>query len=168
MSKATYAVIAVLAAALAVTSVPGLAHAEDDWSINGVFRVQSNGDWAQSNDRFQNEPVVVSTWTISTTCTGPSSCTGQVTSDQGWKAPIYRNSAQWFVKRSLPGWEPCPDGTAADGQQLYRFYPVAADGTTDVHSTTYAGFDHTIGPSGACGSNKPLEINVPLKLTPLP
>ena len=153
---------------LAVAVCPGIARAQDDGAINGTYRVQSNGEWAQTNDRFHDEAVVVSTWTISTTCNGLAACAGEVKSDQGWTAPIYRSTLQWYVKRTVSGWQQCPDGTFADGLQIYRFYPVGVDGMVDRHSTTYAGFDITTGPSGACGVNRPLEIRIPLRLTVLP
>ena len=58
-----------------------------------------------------------------------------------------------------------PDGTAADGLQTFRFYPVdTATGNVSEHdTTTLAGEDSTIGPSGACGVSKWLTIKMPFK-----
>jgi hypothetical protein len=151
---------------------PGLpilvqAHADEssDWGINGTYAVSSNGQWAQTNDRYKDEAVIRSTWTISTSCTSPVDCTGTVTSDQGWSAPVYTDSGlSWYVKRTLKGWEPCPDGTASDGLQTYRFYPVdPATGMVSNHSTAMlTGEDRTVGISGACGINKWLNIKMPM------
>jgi hypothetical protein len=153
---------------LGVVLAAGSAHADDpsEWGINGTYTVSSNGQWAKRNDVYHNEAVVRSTWTISTKCTTPVDCAGTVTSDQGWSAPVYTTSGlSWYVKRKLPRWEPCPDGTAADGLQTFRFYPVdTATGNVSEHdTTTLAGEDSTIGPSGACGVSKWLTIKMPFK-----
>ncbi|WP_319432185.1 hypothetical protein [Mycobacterium sp. RTGN5] len=136
-------------------------------ALNGTFRAQSNGDWAQTNDQYRNETTVVATWTITTTC-ADGLCSGEVHSDQGWTAPINNQAAgEWHVKRTVADWETCPDGTTVAGNQLYRFYPVA--GITglvdDTQSDVFAGRDITQGPGGGCGINKPLVISVPFKLT---
>jgi hypothetical protein len=135
-------------------------------ALNGVFRAQSNGDWAQSNDRYRDEATVIATWTITTTCTG-GHCAGEVHSDQGWTAPIDQTADGWKVKRTVADWETCPDGMTVAGNQLYRFYPVA--GTTglvdDTQSDLFAGQNITQGPGGACGINKPLVISMPFKLS---
>lgn len=136
----------------------------DSPAINGTFTATSNGEWAQSNDVYHNEATVRSTWTITTTCATPIDCTGTVKSDQGWTAPIYTTNVQWYVKRELPDWERCADGTTAPGHQVYRFAAVGADDYYDPKSTTYAGEDLTTGPSGACGRNASLQIALPFKL----
>lgn len=159
------------AAAVAVTlvsqSAPPGAHAYGEkWALNGTFRAQSHGEWAQTNETYMDEQTVVSIWTISTACTGPTDCTGLVSSDRGWTAPIYQQSGLWNIKRSITGWERCPDGTAADGLQNYRFYPVnAVTGQQDfTQSNLFTGLDETKGISGACGTNKPLVITMPFQL----
>jgi hypothetical protein len=140
----------------------------DRWALNGRFLATSNGQWARSNDVFHDEAVVRSTWTIETTCSTVSECTGTVTSDQGWQAEITTHNVEWVVKRDVPSWEPCADGTTVTGKQLYRFYPADPTGVADFNSTTYVGLDITTGPSGACGINLPLVISMPFKLIPLP
>jgi hypothetical protein len=158
------------ACTVAVTIATGLSTAAvagaDDpstWGINGTYEASSNGQWAKTNDRFQNEAVVRSRWTISTTCSTAVDCVGTVTSSQGWTAPIYREGGAWYVKRTVAGWEPCPDGTAADGLQIFRIYPVnTADGEVSLTDTSIlTGEDVTMGPSGACGINKTLDIRMP-------
>ena len=154
-------------AALAATTmnpVPAMA-SEDTWGLNGTYTATSNGDLARTNQVLRPEASIRSTWTITTECSYPTECTGTVTSDWGWTAPIYKKSDVWYVKRTVENWEPCPDGTAAPGLQIYRFVPVTDSGTKiDPTSTTLAGEDRTAGPSGACGVNKPLFLSIPFKL----
>ena len=83
-------------------------------ALNGVFTA-SNGDWAQTNDVYHDEVDVRSTWTISTVCSDAVTCAGQVSSDLGWTAEINSGFGEYVVKRELPDWEPCADGTRAPG-----------------------------------------------------
>jgi len=140
---------------------------EGNWGLNGAYAATSLGDWAKTNERYQDEPIVRSIWTISTTCVSPIQCTGTVTSDLGWSANVYTNTGLWYVKRTVANWEPCRDGTAADAEQMFRFYGVNGDGTVKLDSTTYAGEDITTGPSGACGRNLSLVIRMPFRLEKL-
>jgi len=156
-----FAVVALIGAGI---SLP--AHASDgDWGLNGTYTATSNGEWAKTNERFQDEASLRSTWTISTVCSYPTECTGTVSSDFGWTAPIYKTGGVWYVKRTVENWEPCPDGTAAAGLEVFRFVPTRPDGAkVDPTSTTLVGEDQTTGPSGACGISKPLFISMPFKL----
>jgi hypothetical protein len=136
-----------------------------DWGLNGTYVATSNGEWSKRNDIFHDEASIRSTWTISSTCSYPGECTGTVISDWGWSAPIYQHSAVWFVKRTVDNWQPCPDGTAAPGLQVFRFYPGTPDGSAaDPASSTLLGADQTTGVSGSCGSSKVLFIDMPFKL----
>ena len=99
-----------------------------DWGLNGTYVATSNGQWAQTNDIYRDEASVRSNWTISTTCSTPLECTGRVSSDLGWSADVGIHGSEYVVKRDLPNWEPCPDGTARTGHQIYRFYPVDEKG----------------------------------------
>jgi hypothetical protein len=142
--------------------------------LNGTYRVMSNGDWAKTNDVFIDEQTVVQTWTMSSSCTSPQVCTGEVSSDQGWTAPLNLGGAEgpgsvgdfWVVNRVVDNWEPCPDGTAATGNQKYMFWGV--DPATNQRNmkmvNLLAGRDTTKGPSGACGINRPLVIELPVRL----
>jgi hypothetical protein len=133
--------------------------------LNGTYRVTSNGELAKTNDVFIDEQTVVQTWTVSSTCQSPMDCTGQVTSDQGWTAPLRFWNTRWIAERQVPSWEPCPDGTAAPGTQQFVFWGVDQDGMNAPKNTNLlAGWDHTTGPSGACGISKPLAIKLPLLL----
>jgi hypothetical protein len=157
---------ALTVSAAVLTAAP--AGASEAWGLNGTYSATSNGEWAKKNEAFRDEAVVRATWSISTQCSYPTECTGTVHSDQGWEAPIYRSGGIWYVKHTVPRWEPCPDGTAADGLQVFRFVPTVADGSqTDPTSTMLVGEDQTTGPSGACGISKPLFITMPFKLVKL-
>jgi hypothetical protein len=137
----------------------------DDGSLNGRYIATSNGDWATTNDQFRNETSVRSTWTISSSCANPTDCVGTLTSDLGWTADIYKKSGMWYVRHAIPNWQPCPDGTAVDGLQLFTFY--AGDPLTGQRlpgSDTYLGDDITTSASGACGINKQLVVQMPFKL----
>jgi hypothetical protein len=62
------------------------------------------------------------------------------------------------VTRIVENWESCIDGTA--GEQSFTFwvpYPAVPG--------QYVGYDRTEGPSGACGFNKVLDVEMPFKLT---
>lgn len=156
--------IGAVAVALAACVAP--AHASNyGIELNGTYRVTSNGDWAKTNDVFIDEPTVVQTWTVSSSCTNPTECTGEVRSDQGWSAPIRYVGFYWIVDREVPNWEPCPDGTAAAGFQKFTFWGLSDTGIVDMKNLQMlAGRDVTIGPSGACGINKPLVIQLPLRM----
>lgn len=153
----------------AVTAVAGLsagnAEADNNPAINGTYTATSNGEWARTNDSYHDEATVRSIWTITSECANPLTCTGTVTSDQGWTADMSFVSGSWLVHRELPGWETCADGTSATGNQIYRFYPVDPEtGFMTTGSPILAGEDATTGPSGACGKNWLLTIRLPFKL----
>ncbi|MCV7175672.1 Rv2253/PknI dimerization domain-containing protein [Mycolicibacterium sphagni] len=158
--------VAVLTAATMAGAVnPATAHASDNWALNGTFTATSNGEWATNNDVFHNEKSVRSIWTISSTCSYPTECIGTVSSDAGWTAPIFQTGGDWRVKRTLPDWMPCDDGTTAPGYQVYRFHGASPGGDqTDPSSTTLVGQDETTGVPGACGHSLALFINMPFKL----
>lgn len=141
------------------------AGAADGWALNGRYTATSNGEWAKTNDIFHDEPSIRSTWTIDTTCSYPTECTGTVVSDWGWRAPIYQTGGVWFVKHVVDNWQPCPDGTATAGLQVFRFAPTNPDGdTVDAASTVLTGADETTGISGSCGRSRTLFISMPFKL----
>jgi hypothetical protein len=142
-----------------------IASAAGDWGLNGTYVATSNGDWAKTNDIYHDETSIRSTWSISTRCSFPTECEGTVTTDWGWTAPIYMKSGVWYVKKTVDNWQPCPDGSAGPGLQVFRFYPATADGTgTDLTSSTLLGEDSTTGVSGSCGTSKVLFITMPFKL----
>ena len=165
LSKTSVA-MGLLTAAVAVAGQPGpLAGASPQWGLNGTYVATSNGEWAKTYDVFKDAASTRSTWSISTSCSYPGECTGTVHSDFGWDAPIYQKSGVWYVKKIVVGWQHCPDGSAATGLQVFRFYPATADGSeTDPTSTTLMGEDSTTGTSGSCGSSKVLFTTVPFKL----
>jgi hypothetical protein len=138
------------------------AHADpNEFALNGVFAATSDGQWAKTNDRFHDEATVTSTWTITTTCTATNTCSGQVTSDGGWSAAVSYIEPMWYVSRTVENWMPCPDGSTVAGRQTFKFFADQFD------KPKLRGWDNTIGPSGACGINKVLNIELPFKLIPL-
>ena len=107
-------------------------------------------------------------WTISSQCSYPTECTGTVSSDQGWTAPIYQTGGEWYVKHVVENWMPCQDGTFGPGLQVFRFKRMTADGAyIDPKSNTLIGEDITTGRSGNCGRSLPLYITMPFKLVKL-
>jgi hypothetical protein len=160
---------------LAATAFGGLCTAstaqaitKEDVAINGTFRATSIGDYAQRNDQYFGEPTVYQTWTISSSCTSTQECHGQVTSDQGWTAPLYMEDGEvWKIRRVVANWERCQDGTAFSGTQTFSFFPVNDNGGHQLGSRVLSGKDKTVGPSGACGQNQWLDIAMPLRLDQL-
>jgi hypothetical protein len=153
----TAKLMSTLLAAVAIASSAAVspAHASDSIALNGTYTTISDGNWAQTNYSFHDEPTVTSTWTVSSSCSDPMDCTGRVTSDQGWSANLRLvGGDMWFVVHDVAGWEKCEDGSSAPGHQTFKF---SAD-------EKLAGWDYTVGPSGACGRNKPLTIEMPFKL----
>ncbi len=153
-----------VALALGFVVPPAGASGDDASGLNGTYLATSNGQWAQTNDIYHDEAGVRGSWAISTTCSTPVECTGRVSSDQGWSADVSIHGSEYVVKRDSPNWEPCPDGAARAGHQIYRFYPVDERGWVDWSSTVFAGVDRTTGDSGACGINKALVITMPFRL----
>lgn len=146
---------------------PAWATTKEDVALNGTYQVTSNGNFAKINRQYNQQPVVTTTWTISSTCTNFNQCSGTVTSAQGWSAPLFMNDGLvWYVTHEVPDWEKCQDGTAFTGRQEFYFYPVDPNGSgmTQIGSPTLAGKDKTVGPSGACGQNQWLAIEMPLRL----
>ena len=159
-SAAGVVMSAVVAAALFATPVAD-ADPGDGVAVNGTFTVYSDGQWAQTDQSYHDEASVTQTWTITSSCTTYQDCIGRVTSDQGWSSDnLVYMSGRWKVSRAVPNWEPCQDGTAAAGEQAFTFWKSYPD-------EHLVGFDQTLGPSGACGFNKWLNVTLPLSLTPV-
>lgn len=161
---------AVLMAAALVNVVVATftAHADDDaYSINGRYIATSDGTYATTNGAFHNEVTVRSTWTITSTCATDVKCAGQVSSDQGWSAPLRTEGHVWYVERDVPNWETCPDAMSFTGHQTFMFYPANANGVTQIGSPYLEGKDKTVGSRFACGGTKEamaLTIVMPFRL----
>ena len=143
------------------------AYTKEDVAINGTYRVTSIGNWAKYNDQYNGEPTTVQTWTLSSTCTTYMECDGTLRSDEGWSTHLYMlDGTSWFARRDVPDWERCQDGTAFTGKQTFSFYPVNPDdsGFIQLGSPVMAGKNKTVGPSGACGQNQWLTIELPMRL----
>lgn len=156
-----------IAAVVVATTTAGQAHAVSGGApLNGRYLVTSTGDWAQTNEVYHDEQTDRQVWTITSSCVDSSSCTGKVTSSQGWSADLRYHDSWWTVTRVVDNWEPCQDGTAAPGTQRYQFWGVdrATGAEDDSNSTLLVGNNITSGASGACGINKQLVIHLPLRL----
>lgn len=150
--------VAVAASAVCVPSVqaaPG-----DGVALNGIYTAFSDGVWAETDDSYHDERSVTQTWTVSSTCVTFQECTGTVTSDQGWTADMKYMSGSWILRRTVDNWEPCIDGTATPGTQVFTFWKGYPEGFP------MKGWDTTTGLSGACGFNKQLDVRMPFTLTP--
>jgi hypothetical protein len=146
-----------VAVAVAVGWGPGdpACASTDSVALNGTYTATSDGTAAKTNYAFHTEATVTSTWTITSSCNNPADCAGRVVSDQGWSANLRLVGGDlWVVAHDVENWEHCQDGTAAPGHQTFKF---SAD-------DNLAGWDYTVGPSGACGANKWLVIEMPFKL----
>ena len=139
-----------------------IAAAQPDYTgeLNGVFLAVSNGQWAQTNLRYHDEATITSTWSFASTCTGVHDCTGRVSSDFGWTGEASYVSGSWRVRHTVQDWQSCADGTTAPGEQLFVFW------RDSTNPTRWVGWDKTTGPSGACGINRWLNIQMPFTLTP--
>lgn len=139
-----------------------VAHADpgDGIALNGRYTAFSDGGWAKTQDSNHDERSVTQTWTITSSCTTYQDCTGTVTSDQGWSADLVYRSGSWRVAHTIDNWEPCVDGTAHPGRQTFTFWKGWPD-------PALKGWDTTLGPSGACGYNRSLNIQMPFTLTPV-
>ncbi len=164
-TSARAAILAGAAALGLICAAP--ATADQEWGINGTFAVSSNGDFAKVNERFQDQPGERATWTIYTECIAPTECSGTVTSDEGWSAPIYTTNGLWYVKRVVPEWRFCADGRPVEGLRIYKIYPVGFDGHVDEASNEYTGENQTVGPSGSCGRNQWPQIRMPFYMKKL-
>lgn len=157
----------IAATAIAVTGSVSLAPAAaaDDWGVDlsGTWSVYSDGEWAKTNQVFIDQQSVRETWTVDVSCVSPIECTGQVTSSLGWTGSIYLNGF-WYVNHDVPNWMPCPDGTWATGHQKFMLWGV--DTVTEEqlrhHFTDMAGRNITTSDSGACGVNRPKQIELPV------
>lgn len=152
--------LAALVTTAQAAEIPRAAASIEGIAINGAYTATSDGVWAKTNEVYHDEVTVISTWTITTSCTTAFDCAGQMSSDAGWSAPIRYVSGLWFVTRTIDRWERCADGTTGPGKQIYKFYPDPTE------LSSLIGWDSTVGLSGACGINRPLAIEMPFRLVP--
>ncbi|MGB5796637.1 MAG: hypothetical protein WBH51_12710 [Mycolicibacter algericus] len=164
--RALESAVAAVAVSLVLASSPAPpAHAALGFELNGPYRVTSSGDWAKTNEVFMDEVTVSSVWTFSSSCENAHVCTGQVSSDQGWTAPLEFRTSRWIVDRFHENWQTCPDGTTSPGRQRYQFQGSDSNGQYDKRNIDLlVGYDRTIGVSGACGRNQPTVILMPLSV----
>ena len=143
-------------------------------ALNGTYRAFSNGEWAQTSAGpngaggamvYIDQPSKMETWTVTSDCISPIQCIGEVRSDAGWTGALNFNGDSWRVDRDIPNWQPCPDGTAAPGHQnfaLWGFDPTTSE--KNKSRDLIVGWERTMAPSGACGYNKPVVTQLPVRL----
>jgi hypothetical protein len=138
-------------------------------NLNGPYKATSNGQFARTNEVFKDERTKVETWAITTVCKSPIECTGEVQSSAGWTAPVIYNGDVWNIRHVIPNWEPCPDGTFADGVQQFFFwsYDPVTNERHDTQTGLLVGRDMTLSASGSCGRNQSLQIELPFRLDKL-
>lgn len=164
MSAAVSATLFAVGVAGSVCSAPS-ARAYNP-AINGTYTATTIGSWARTRQVYHQEEIVRATWKITTSCSNPYECTGQVVSDQGWTAPLTMfDGLNWYLKREIQNWETCPDGSTHSAIDYIMFYPADPEtGENTFGSPVLAGNERTVGPAGVCGNNLPLDISQPFRL----
>ncbi|HEY9265782.1 MAG TPA: hypothetical protein VIQ11_14370 [Mycobacterium sp.] len=150
------------AATIGVATAPVSSALSCDRPINGTFTATSDGQWSKTREVYQRQATVVTEWTVSSACDDVMHCAGTVTSQQGWSSNLRCQSGQWYATHRVEHWQPCTDGTTTHGDQSFRFWRASN------HPETFKGYDRTIGPSGGCGVNLWLTIEMPFTLTAMP
>ncbi|MGV0794120.1 Rv2253/PknI dimerization domain-containing protein [Mycolicibacterium sp. XJ1819] len=136
--------------------------------LEGTYRVVSDGEWAKGNEVFYDQETVIETWTVTSDCVSPIECTGVVHSDRGWTGTARLNDF-WYIDHDIPDWVPCPDGTFAPGHQKFILWGVDpfTNGRLTTNMQLLAGRNLTKSASGACGVNKPVVIELPVRVEKL-
>lgn len=167
LTRLVHAAGCALVTAAAMSGAPNANGQKDDSpALNGTFTATSDGLWSKTNEIMVYQADVTATWTVTSSCTTFQDCTGTVVSDQGWTGNLVYQSQRWRATHIVEGWQRCPDGSTAPGEQSFTFWAARLD-APDRHDKL-AGFDQTIGPSGACGVNRSLNIRMPFTLTRRP
>jgi hypothetical protein len=169
----------VVAGAAALALIAGIgttapAQAEYGIELNGTYQVMSDGQWATRGAApgggtvYIDQKSTTETWTVRTSCASAIECSGTVESSLGWTGTI-RLDDYWYVDHEVPNWLPCPDGTSVSGHQkfiLMGFDPARNERRSKI-TDFLMGRNHTKAPSGACGRNQPLVIEMPVKAVKL-
>jgi hypothetical protein len=159
-----------VAALVLTVATAGLAQAQYGIDINGTYQVMSDGEWATRSAApgggavFIDSRTTTETWTVRTSCASAIECNGTVVSSLGWTGTV-RLDDYWYVDHVVPNWLPCPDGTSAPGHQkfmLMGFDPTKNERRAEI-TNFLMGRNQTKAPSGACGRNQPLVIEMPVK-----
>jgi hypothetical protein len=108
--------------------------------LNGTYTATTDNGKRTVNGLPTPTPNDVSTWTITSECTGADTCSGQVTSDQGWNAPAEFAHGRWTVKFDKADAVQCPNGPSVSATVAYSF---------DVRTLT--GIATTVNAMGSCG-----------------
>ena len=160
LARAAAGLTAVAAAAVLSIATATVSSAMScDRPINGTYTATSDGQWAKTREVRENQATVVAVWTVSSACDDVMHCAGTVSSNQGWTADLRCQSGHWYTIHRVENWQPCPDGSTTPGDQSFRFWRTTDD------PDNFSGYDRTIGPSGGCGKNLWLTIEMPFTLT---
>lgn len=124
--------------------------------LNGTYTATTDNGKRTVNGLPTPTPNEVSTWTITSECTGTDTCTGQVTSDQGWNAPAEFAHGRWTVKFDKPDAVQCPNGPSVPATVAYSF---------DVRTLT--GISTVVNAMGSCGPGQ-IVIQAPWALVKKP
>ncbi|WP_232004906.1 hypothetical protein [Mycobacterium sp. ACS1612] len=114
---------------------------------------------------YIDQPSKMETFSVTSDCISPIECYGEVRSDAGWTGALNFNGDSWRIDRDVPNWLPCPDGTAAPAHQnfaLWGWNPATSEKNKD--RDLIVGWERTLAPSGACGYNKPVVTQLPVRL----
>jgi hypothetical protein len=172
VQKVAAGAISAITVAASLGAAPTADASDFGIELNGTYHYHSNGEFAQVNDVYKDEPTVDETWTLSSSCVSPVECEGTAVSSAGWTARLWYGypNTYWVVDRPIiPGWQTCPDGTTAPGEQRFQFWgfdPIAGERIMKI-TNFLVGRQRTISPSGSCGRNQPLVVEMPMKLEQL-
>jgi hypothetical protein len=107
--------------------------------LNGTYTATTDNGKRTVNGLATPTPNDTGTWTITSECTADT-CSGQVTSDQGWNAPAEFAHGRWTVKFDKPDAVKCPSGATVPATVAYSF-----------DSATLSGVTTTVNAVGSCG-----------------
>ena len=167
--------VASIAVMARVVSAPSALATDYGVALNGTYRAFSNGEWAQTSagpngaggaQVYIDQPSKLEIFSVSSDCASPISCSGEVRSDAGWTGALSYNGDTWTIKRDIPNWLPCPDGTAAPAHQIFALWgwdPRTSERRSTIRDLI-VGSERTQAPSGACGYNKPVITELPVRM----
>jgi hypothetical protein len=107
--------------------------------LDGAYTATTDNSKRTVNGLTTPTPNDTSTWTVTSQCSGDT-CSGQVTSDQGWNAPAEFAHGRWTVKFDKPDAVTCPSGANVPATVAYSF-----------DSRTLTGIATTVNAMGSCG-----------------
>ncbi len=144
-----------------------MAHADEFGAVNGVFNAVSNGDRARTNNVYMDEQTVVSTWTISITCTMYQICEGIVQQRPELDGNYFLQMACGTSAGRFPTGSTALVGGTATWAAAVRFYPVNVAKRSDGARVRTSSPEST-GPrrmAGPAVPTPPTVIEMPFRLS---